>query len=66
MAKFIDRGDRVVNVDNARFQGSDDLSEHQGKHGKVLSNDGWGLCEVLLDDGTSVYAWNGADLRREE
>lgn len=61
---FIGRGDRVVVVGNTRM-GSSDLSAHQGKQGEVVSNDGSGLCEVRLDDGTIVTAWNIADLKRE-
>jgi len=61
----IGRGDRVVIVGNTHGNGSSDLSSHQEKHGEVLSNGGWGLCEVRLDDGTVVMAWNVADLKLE-
>lgn len=63
---YIDRGDRVVIVGNSNWMGSSDLSQYQGKHGTVLSNDGWGLCCVLLDDGNEIYAWNASDLKREK
>jgi hypothetical protein len=36
-----------------------------GMHGIITENDGWGLCTVALDDGTTIKAWNGADLERE-
>lgn len=63
-------GDRVVVVRNMNAgpegQESSDLSEHIGKHGIITSNDGWGLCGVLLDDGTMVSAWNRHDLQKEK
>ena len=62
----IDKGDRVVITGNSFCMGSHDLSEHQGKHGIVEFNNGWGLCNVRFDDGTTVRAWNGADLELEE
>ena len=62
---YIDRGDRVIIVGDTHANGSSVLAAHQGKHGVVLSNDGFGLCEVRLDDGTIVTAWNSADLKRE-
>lgn len=68
--KRLDVGDRVVVFRNAYcgFAGkmSSDLSGHIGKHGVITSNDGSGLCEVLLDDGITVFAWNVHDLQKEE
>ena len=65
---FIDKGDRVVIKSDGHPNGfgGQVLTEHKGKHGLVLSNDGFGRCSVLLDDGKAVDCWNGADLEREE
>jgi len=41
---YIDRGDRVIIVGDTHANGSSVLAAHQGKHGLVLSNDGFGLC----------------------
>lgn len=65
MSDYIDSGDRVVVTGNARVLGSDNLTDHQGKHGLVIGNDGWGKCSVQLDDGSYITAWNDADLTRE-
>ena len=62
---YLDRGDRVVIKNSTNKFGSDDLSIHQGKHGVILENNGWGLCSVELDDGTLIKAWSNADLKRE-
>lgn len=68
MADHIDAGDRVVIASDGNITGfgGQTLTKHKGKHGVVLTNDGWGLCRVLLDDGEEVSAWNGADLEKEE
>lgn len=64
---YIDTGDRVVitaglaEPEHARSA----RPEHVGKHGVVESNDGWGRCEVLLDCGARIMAWNGKDLELE-
>lgn len=62
-----DVGDRVVIVSdgNPNGFGGQFLREHKGKHGVVLSNDGWGRCSVRLDDGSVVDCWNAADLGLE-
>jgi len=63
---FIDTGDRVVTTaglgepQHARLA----RPEHVGKRGVVISNDGWGLCTVELEDGSLVTAWNIYDLER--
>lgn len=67
---YIDTGDRIVvsSTDNANtgFGGGSLRPEHLGMHGKVLRNDGWGHCSVLLDNGDEVSCWNGANLSLEE
>lgn len=55
MAEFITRGDRVVVVNAA----------YHGQAGIVESEDGWGFCQVKLDTGEVISAWNGRDLIRE-
>jgi len=62
---YLDKGDRVVIVGNTNALGSSDLSEVQGIHGEVIYNNGWGLCQVKLDNGETVSAWNDADLKLE-
>lgn len=37
-----------------------------GQCGVIKHNNGWGLCEVRLDNGETVSLWNGADLEFEE
>jgi hypothetical protein len=64
---YIDAGDRVIVKSDGHPNGfgGQVLTAHKGKHGIVVSNDGFGRCAVLLDDGVTVDAWNGADLERE-
>ena len=64
---WIDAGDRVVVTDGIRERAHarSPRPEAAGKHGIVEENDGWGRCDVLLDDGTRILAWNGKDLVRE-
>jgi hypothetical protein len=65
---YIDTGDRVRLTDALR----DDVHlrpaapDLVGATGTVVSNDGWGLCRVALDDGGYAQAWNGIDLERAE
>jgi hypothetical protein len=66
---YIDTGDRVIvksgkNQSNG-FGGSNIAEQHEGLHGLVLSNDGWGHCSVLLDNGETISCWNGANLEWE-
>jgi hypothetical protein len=67
-ARFIDAGDRVVVKDAIADEAHarTPKPEAAGKRGVVESNDGWGLCRVLLDDGTQIMAWNTKDLEREQ
>ena len=63
---WIDAGDRVIvkcgeNVGNG-FGGSNIAERHEGMHGLVLSNDGFGHCRVLLDNGETISCWNGKNL----
>lgn len=64
---WIDVGDRVVVTD--RIAKPEHMRsarpEAAGQHGEVVSNDGWGLCRVQLDNGTRITAWNGIDLEWE-
>ena len=55
-ASPLDEGYRVVIAGNTHLNDSDDLTQHQGKHGSVLSNNEWGLCVIQLDDGSVVRA----------
>ena len=54
--------ERFTITGNTRCNGSSDLSQHQGKKGVIVSNDGFGLCRALLDDGTKVTVWNYSDV----
>ncbi len=63
--EYITVGDRVVISPN-RGLGASNLRPHDGKHGVVIKEDGYGYCKVRLDDGTEVYAWNIRDLERED
>lgn len=65
---YIDKDDRVVVLAHIEEQAHARMPypDAVGKHGIVLSNDGWGLCAVKLDDGSTIRAWNHADLVREE
>mgnify|MGYP001586952418 CR=1 FL=1 len=62
---YIDHGDRIIVVGNTHAVGSSNLSAHQGRHGTVLNNDGFGLCQIRLDNRTIVYAWSDVDIKRE-
>jgi hypothetical protein len=55
-AGYIDRGDRVK-VRNVKAFGA---------HGIVISNNGWGRCEVRLDDGRTLDFMNVRDLIYED
>ena len=65
--KFLDAGDRVVITDGIAEEAHarTPRPDAAGKHGLIEGNDGWGLCEVLLDDGTRIRAWNAHDLKPE-
>jgi hypothetical protein len=65
---YISTDDRVVikSRGNETGFGGQDLTGHIGKRGTVLSEEGFGLCTVRLDDGGVVEAWNGADLDYED
>lgn len=52
---YIDKDDRVVVVNARAF----------GKHGLVLSNNGFGGCVVQLDEGGKVFVQNERDLQYE-
>lgn len=65
MKAYITVGDRVT-ILPSRGLGASDLRPHDGKHGVVIEEDGWGFCRVRLDDGTEVFAWNLRDLQHEE
>lgn len=66
--RYIDVGDRVVVTaaiaEPAHARGA--RPEAVGQHGIVTANDGWGRCDVLLDSGVRIMAWNGIDLEWEE
>ncbi len=55
---FAKKGDNVMIVGNAQCTGGDDLAPHQDKYGLVRSKDRDGLCEVELNTGGFVRAWN--------
>ena len=61
---YIDRGDRVIVKQLIGISGSVKDKSYIGKTGVVISNDGFGLCEVKLDDGRKGMFWNGNDLER--
>lgn len=67
---WIDTGDRVVisSVENnfTGFGSSSLKDHHLGMHGEVISNNGVGCCQVRLDNGELVSAWNGKNLTYEE
>lgn len=65
---YIDTGDRVVvTAEIARPAHARGVHpEAVGQHGIVTANDGWGRCDVLLDSGLRITAWNGIDLEREQ
>lgn len=68
MAEYLTDGDRVVVLEHISqdAHARTPRPEAAGHHGEIINNDGWGLCKVRLDNGEVIYAWNNADLTREE
>jgi len=63
---YITRGDRVVvkDVENfsCGFGGSNLKPEHLHMRGVVLDENGFGHCEVQLENGDIISCWNGKNL----
>lgn len=66
---YISTGDRIVvkNVENfnSGFGGTSLREEDLGQIGVVIHEDGWGHCEVRLDNGREISCWNGKNLDYE-
>jgi len=67
MNRIPDVGDRVVIVSDGHPNGFGGqlLAQYKGMHCVIVSNDGFGRCDVRLDNGRTVDCWNGADLKFE-
>jgi len=61
---YINGRDKVIVKKVIGVNGSANDKSYIGKTGIVISNDGFGLCEVRLDDGRRGRFWNGNDLER--
>lgn len=64
---YLDAGDRVVVLSRIAEPAHARIPQPEaaGQHGTIKSNDGWGLCGVLLDNGSWITAWNACDLAPE-